>query len=50
MSGIDESSPIFMQLRGVVRERISTGEYGPIHLTADQIAKIEEAKERAGVR
>ena len=29
---------------------ISTGEYGPIHLTADQIAKIEEAKERAGVR
>ena len=29
---------------------ISTGEYGPIHLTADQIAKIEEAKERAGVK
>ena len=29
MSGIDESSPIFMQLRGVVRERISTGEYAP---------------------
>ena len=29
MHEIDENSPIFMQLREVVRERITTGEYAP---------------------
>ena len=29
MSRIDENSPIFMQLREVVRGRITTGEYAP---------------------
>jgi hypothetical protein len=26
------------------------GEYGPIHLSADQLQQIEDAKERAGVK
>ena len=29
---------------------ISSGEYGPIHLSADQLQQIEDAKERAGVK
>jgi len=29
MSRVDENSPIYLQLREVVRERIDTGEYAP---------------------